>query len=80
MIKAGDKYIDKFTWGEVEQFHSVEVEEKNFKLFDVVNVILNDGKIITGEIGYIGEFSFDVLPVGENAKTLCYEEVKDINF
>ena len=80
MIKAGDKYVDKFTRGDVEQFHSIEFGEKRFELFDVVKVTLNDGKIITGEIGYIGDASFDILTVGENAQNLCYKAVKEISF
>ena len=80
MIKAGDKYLDRFTWGDLEQFHCIEVGEKKFKLFDIVKVTLNDGRVITGEIGYIGEASFDILPVGENALALCYKVVEDIAF
>ncbi len=78
MIKAGEYHKDKFTWGEAEQYHSVEMEDKKFNLFDVVKVLLNDGRTICGEIGYIGENSFDILPEGEPARNISFKDVKDI--
>ena len=42
MIMAGDKHFDEFPWGRAEQFHTLEVGEKKFQLFDFVKVTTKD--------------------------------------
>ena len=80
MIVAGDKHLDQFTWGEREQFHTVEQDDKCFRLFEVVKITTKDGCCLTGEIGYISETSVHILPEHMSAKTIKFADIKNITY
>lgn len=80
MIMAGDKHFDEFPWGRAEQFHTLEVGEKKFQLFDFVKVTTKDGKDIFGQIGYIAKNSVDLLPDGQPAQNIPFKQIKTIAY
>lgn len=80
MVTAGDKYTDNFPWGKAEQFHTVEQDGKQFRLFDIVTITTNEGYRITGEIGDISEGSVDILPERQSAKKVKFDNIKNISY
>ena len=80
MIKAGDRHVDEFPWGKAEQFHTIEVGEEKFQLFDFVIVTTKEGKSIYGQIGYISKNSVDLLPDGQPAQNIPFKQIKTIAY
>lgn len=78
MIKAGDRHVDEFPWGKAEQFHTIEVGEEKFQLFDFVRVTTKEGKDIYGQIGYISKNSVDLLPDGQPAQNITFKQIETI--
>lgn len=80
MVVAGEKHLDKFGWGEAEQFHTVEHNGKRFWLFEVVTITTKYGRRTTGEIGYISKSSVDILPEHESVQTIMFADIESISY
>lgn len=80
MVVAGKKHLDKFTFGEVEQFHTVEYDGKRFWLFENVTIITKNGSHLAGEIGYISETSVHILPEYFPAVEIDFSDIEKINY
>lgn len=80
MIVASDKQTDQFIWGEWEQFHSIEQDDKKFRLFDVVKIELKGGALVKGEIGYIYKNAVDILPDREVAAKIKFADIEKISY
>ena len=80
MVVAGEKHLDKFAWGEAEQFHTVEQDDKRFWLFEDVTITTKHGYQISGEIGNITETSVHILPQHRPAQIIKFADIKDINY
>lgn len=80
MVVAGEKKLDKFNWGEAEQFHTVEQDGNQFWLFEVVKITTKDGQLVTGEIGYISESSVNILPDCRSAQEIKFTDIESISY
>ncbi len=78
MVVAGEKHLDKFCWGEAEQFHTVEHNGNRFGLFEVVTITTTGGRVITGKIGYISETWVDILPERLPVQRIKFSRIKSI--
>ena len=80
MIVAVEKYVDKFFWGECEQFHAIEMDNKRFRLLEEVRVILKKDSAVTGQIVDINEDSVCILPEHCSSKTIKFADIENITY
>ncbi len=80
MVTAGQKSKDHFWWGDAEQFHTVEQDDKQFRLFETVKITTNNGSTVEGEIGYISETSVDILPEHMSTQRVWFNDIKSISY
>ena len=80
MYKAGEKHKHTTEWGEeMEQFHTVETTEgEKFRLLQFVKVTKKSGETVEGQIIYIDEDSFEIVPQHTPMETIYFEEIEYI--
>ena len=75
MLKAGDKHLDHFWWGDTEQYHTVQNGEDVFQLFDYVRIVKDNGITLEGQIGYIDPDAVHILPEHCSVVVVMMEEI-----
>lgn len=80
MIVAGDIHEDQFFWGKDEQFHTVEQDGTQFRLFEVVEIKTKNGYTTKGQIGYIEENLVHILPEGQSVRKIKFADIESISY
>lgn len=78
MVKAGDKYVDTFPWGQIERFHTIHYKDRAFTLLEYVVIIQHDDTILKGEISYITEDSVIITMRDHTTMPIEFKDIKMI--
>lgn len=77
MVKASDYFMDKFDWGEAEQYHSIELNDKKYRLFDIITIITKSNQTVKGMIVFIAQDQVDIMG-DDDSKTVALDQIKTI--
>ncbi len=81
MVKAGDKYPEKFYWGVSEIHHSVILDdERKFFLNEVVTITTKTGRKVRGRIDCISELSVDIVRRHQDDTTVKLKDILEISY
>lgn len=78
MVIPGEKHLERFGWGDAEQFHTLEDGANKYWLFDSVTIDTADGRRANGQIVFIDGSAVHIMPDDRPVKIINLKDIKNI--